>query len=455
MTQLWFRAGLLPEGWFDGVRLVVADGEITSVQTGVEPEPSDERHGPVTPGLPNLHSHAFQRAMAGRSERRGPEADDFWGWRSHMYRLAESIRPEDLEAVAALAYAEMLEAGYVRVGEFHYVHHDLDGAPYSDPGEMAARLAAAAMATGIGLTLLPVFYAQSGFGGGAPTAAQRRFVSDLDGFARLLDGSRRALAPLKDARLGVAPHSLRAVSPEALSELTTMVPDGPIHIHVAEQVREVEDCLAWSGQRPVAWLLDHQAIDARWCLVHATHVDDAELAGLAASGAVAGLCPITEANLGDGIFPAAAFLARRGRFGIGSDSNVLIDAAEELRLLEYGQRLQRRERNILSSATGQGTGHELHALARAGGAQALGASPDALRPGSAATFVSLNDRHPSLGACPAAEVLDRWIFAARAPAVDCVWVRGRRLVSGGRHKDRDAIHRNYRHALTRLQGASE
>jgi formimidoylglutamate deiminase len=452
--QLWFRAGRLPDGWFEGVRIVVKDGEISSVQTGVEPAAADQRHGPVVPGLSNLHSHAFQRAMAGRAEKRGQDRDNFWSWRSHMYRLAEIVRPEDLESIAALAYAEMLEGGFVRVGEFHYVHHDLGGAAFSNPAEMAVSLAAAAAATGVGLTLLPVLYTQSGFGGRAPTEGQRRFVHDLDGFARLLEACRGALAPLDDANLGVAPHSLRAVSPDILAAVTSLVPEGPIHIHVAEQAQEVADCLAWSGQRPVEWLLNNQPIDGRWCLVHATHLEGAELERAAGSGAVVGLCPITEANLGDGIFPAAEWLGHGGRFGIGSDSNVLIDPAEELRLLEYGQRLYRRERNVLSSTTGQGTADGLHAAAVAGGAQALGVRADGLTPGAAATFVTLDDDHPSLRECPADEVVDRWVFAARAPAVDCVWVRGRKLVAGGRHQNRDTIRARYRETLKRLQAAS-
>lgn len=451
MTRLWFRAALLPNGWAERVRLVIEGADILAVQAGVAPEGGDEIHGFGLPGLPNLHSHAFQRAMAGRTERRGAARDNFWSWRTQMYALAQAITPPDLEAIAALAYAEMLEGGFVRVGEFHYVHHDRDGTPFDNPAEMAAGLVAAAAATGIGLTLLPVYYANAGFGGLAPGEGQRRFIHDLDSYARLLEASGRALAGLDDGRLGIAPHSLRALTPEALDGLVRLKPDAPIHIHIAEQTQEVEDCLAWSGLRPLAWLMQNQPVDARWCLIHATHAEPGELALVAASGAAVGLCPITEANLGDGVFPAAAFLALDGRFGIGSDSNVLIDAAQELRLLEYGQRLLRRERNVLGSSAGPGTADRIYAAAVAGGGQALAVPVDSLSPGAAATFISLDDRDPSLTGSTPDEILGRWVFAARRPVVDCVWRRGRKVVAGGRHLARDAIEARYRDALERLR----
>jgi formiminoglutamate deiminase len=451
MTRLWFRAALLPGGWSERVRVEIEGHRITTVQAGVASEASDEVHGFGLPGLPNLHSHAFQRAMAGRTERRGWAGDNFWSWRTHMYALAQAITPPDLEAIAALAYAEMLEGGFVRVAEFHYVHHDRDGAPFANPAEMAVSLVAAAAATGIGLTLLPVYYANAGFGGLAPSTDQRRFIHDLDSYAQLLEASGRALAGLEDGSLGVAPHSLRAVTPEALDSLTRLQPDGPIHIHIAEQTQEIEDCLAWSGLRPLAWLMQNQPVDERWCLVHATHAEAGELALIASSAAVVGLCPITEANLGDGVFPGADFLALNGRFGIGSDSNVLIDAAHELRLLEYGQRLLRRERNVLSSLADQGTADQIYAAAGVGGAQALGAPVDTLSPGAAATFISLDDRDPSLLGSSPDEIIGRWVFAARRPVVDCVWRRGRKVVSGGRHLARSAIVARYQDALGRLR----
>nr|MBA3811130.1 formimidoylglutamate deiminase [Caulobacteraceae bacterium] len=307
METLWFDTALVPGGWARSVRISHADGVVTDVEVGAPRAPGDQGAAVAVPGLGNVHSHAFQRGMAGLAETSGPAGDDFWSWREVMYRFVDRLAPEDLEVIAALAYSEMLESGFTRVGEFHYLHHDAGGRPYADPAEMAVRVAAAADATGIGLTLLPVFYAHGGFGGAAPKGEQRRFISTPDGFARLMAGARRAAGALPDAVVGVAPHSLRAVTLEELTSITPMADGGPVHIHVAEQIREVDDCLAWSGARPADWLLDHAAVDDRWCLVHATHASDAEVDRIAAAGATVGLCPITEANLGDGVFPAARF----------------------------------------------------------------------------------------------------------------------------------------------------
>lgn len=444
--MMFARNALLPEGWRRDVRLVAEGGRFTAVLPDAAPEPGDEMVDFAVPGLPNLHSHAFQRAMAGLTERRGAGEDGFWTWRTIMYRQALAMTPDDVEAVAAQLYAELLEAGFTRVGEFHYLHHDTDGHPYADPGEMAGRIAAAAAATGLGLTLLPVFYAHAGFGGRPPEAAQRRFISDLDGFARLLDRAERLTATLDGAIVGVAPHSLRAVTPEELGHLTALRPQAPLHIHIAEQTREVEDSLANLGQRPVAWLLDHAAVNDRWCLVHATHLTDGETVALAASGAVAGLCPITEANLGDGIFPADAFLGRGGRFGVGSNSNVSIDAAGELRQLEYSQRLALRRRNVVATPHGS-TGQRLHALAVDGGARALGVT-GGLRAGARANVVSLKPRFDD--GTGAETILDGWVFAGSA-SIDAVWAGGRQRVRDGRHVEREAIRRRFEAAVRRLR----
>ncbi|MDQ2860003.1 MAG: formimidoylglutamate deiminase [Pseudomonadota bacterium] len=452
METLWFETALLPGGWSSSVRISHADGRIVGVEAAPL-QPGDERGAIALPGLCNVHSHAFQRGMGGLAETRGPTGDDFWTWRTVMYRFVDRLNPDDLRVIAALAYAEMLESGFTRVGEFHYLHHDLDGRPYADPAEMVLAIASAACAAGIGLTLLPVFYAQSGFGGVAPTAGQRRFVNSPDSFARLLEESRRAVRALPDALVGVAPHSLRAVTPRQLALIAPMAGGAPIHIHIAEQSREVEDCLAWCGQRPVEWLFDHAPVDASWCLVHATHMTDAESDALAASGAVAGLCPITEANLGDGLFPGPRYLAAGGAFGIGSDSNVLIDVAEELRMLEYGQRLTRQERNVLTSDTRPSVGGALFFGAHAGGARALGVEPFGLEPGAPADLVCLDARHPSLAGRHGDALLDAWIFAARGGAVESVWRHGRKMVEGGRHIDRDVIAEAYRRTLSRLLSA--
>ena len=448
MAVIHARQALLVDGWTNNVRIGIEGGRIVVMEPDAAVAAGDERHDTVLAGMPNLHSHAFQRGMAGLAETRGPGSDSFWSWRNVMYRFALSMTPEDVEAVAAQLYVEMLEAGFTRVGEFHYLHHDRDGRPYADIAEMAVRIAAAASATGIALTLLPVFYAHAGFGGTAPGEGQRRFINDRDSFAALLERCRALTSALPQGITGVAPHSLRAVTPDELSAVVAIAGDAPIHIHIAEQVKEVEDGIAWSGRRPVEWLLDNQAVDGRWCFIHATHMTDTETRGMAQAGAVAGLCPVTEANLGDGTFPAPQFLADGGRFGVGSDSNVLIGLPDELRQLEYSQRLAHRARNVLA-APGGSTGRALFAGALAGGAAALGVEAG-LATGQAADFVSLKARHGLDLAGDA--LLDGWIFANGAD-VDCVWVNGRKQVAGGRHVAREAIGRRFSAAMRALAEA--
>lgn len=450
MAGLWFENALLPQGWARGVRVTVEAGLIAGIGTDAASLPGDERHAIGLPGLPNLHSHAFQRGMAGLSERRGASEDSFWTWREVMYRFVGAMGPDEIEAIAALAYVEMLEAGFTRVGEFHYLHHDPEGRAYADPAELAGRIAAAAAATGIALTLLPAFYAHGDFGAAAPSPGQRRFLNDRDGFARLLEASTRHAAGLPDAVVGIAPHSLRAATPDDIAALLPLTA-GPVHIHAAEQVREVEACRAWCGRRPVELLLERLPVDARWCLIHATHVTAAEVAALAASGAVAGLCPLTEASLGDGVFPADAYLAAGGRFGVGSDSNVLVDAAGEMRALESAQRLTRRARNVLAGGPGRSTGRTLFEGALAGGMRALGlGDASALAIGRSADLVTLDAASPTLAAREGDALLDSWIFAGARPLVDCVWRRGEKLVAAGRHRAREAIARRYVAALGRL-----
>ena len=448
-TTLWFDQALVDKGWAQQVRISVNARHISAIETGCVPTEHDECHAIGIPGLPNLHSHAFQRGMAGLAETRGPASDNFWTWRQIMYRFVDTIGPLEAEAIATLAYMEMLEGGFTRVGEFHYLHHDPAGAAYANPAEMAEAIAAAAQAAGIALTLLPVFYAHAGFGGTVPLHGQRRFVTSTEQFARLFEQCRVIVAALPGARLGIAPHSLRAVTPEELKILLALGGDGPVHIHAAEQLAEVTDCLDWSGARPVEWLLDNAPVDERWCLIHATHIEPFEVKRLAASGAVAGLCPITEGNLGDGIFPAVDFMAAGGRFGIGTDSNILLDATEELRMLEYSQRLLHRKRNMLADSEGASVGGQLYRRALGGGGQALGASSD-LAIGAPADIVSLDAAHPSLQLRQRDLLLDGLIFAAGRNAIDCVWRGGQKMVSGGRHHARSEITERYRAALTRI-----
>lgn len=448
-TSLYFESALLPDGWKQGVRVEIAEGRFARIHAGSKPQPGDERVAVALPGLCNVHSHGFQRGMAGLTEFRGPAADNFWSWRTLMYRFVARMTPEDIEAVTAQAYVEMLESGFTRVGEFHYVHHDPNGAPYADPAETSVRVAAAATQTGIGLTLLPVFYAHGGFGGAAPNEGQRRFVTSVDGFARLLDAARKVVAPLQGASVGVAPHSLRAVTPEELANVVALAGAGPIHIHAAEQTGEVEQCLAWSGARPVQWLLEHAPVDRRWCLVHATHMDDAEASQLAARRAVAGLCPITEANLGDGIFPATKYFSARGAFGIGTDSNVSIRVADELRQLEYSQRLKERARNVIGSGDDRSTGRVLFEGAVNGGAQALGVDGAGIAVGASADFLSLSSVNPGFAHRSDDAWLDSWIFAG-GDGIDGVWRAGHKRVSAGKHEARDEIALRYRATLRRL-----
>lgn len=425
---------------------------MATVETGVAATDRDECHAIGLPGLSNLHSHAFQRGIAGLTEIRGGSSDSFWTWRELMYRFVGRMTPDDVEAIAAQAYIEMLEAGFTRVGEFHYVHHDPAGVPYGNIAELAARVAAAAYTSGIGLTLLPVFYAHAGFGGRAPDEGQRRFVNSVDRFARLMEASRRAVAGCDGAVVGVAPHSLRAITPDELAAILPLAAGGPTHIHVAEQMKEVEDCIAWSGTRPVRWLLDHAAVDRRWCLVHATHMIEEETRSMAATGAIAGLCPVTEANLGDGIFNAPTFCGADGRFGIGSDSNVLIGVADELRQLEYSQRLALRARNVMATSRTASTGRALFDGALAGGAQALGVA-SGLVAGIAADIVSLDADNLVLAGRSGDALLDGWIFGSRRSLVDCVWTSGRKVVTNGRHHQAESVAADFRRALEGLLAA--
>ena len=391
------------------------------------------------PGLPNLHSHAFQRAMAGLTERRGAEADSFWTWREQMYRFVERLTPDDLEAIAAQAYMEMLEAGFTWVAEFHYLHHQPDGRPYDNVAEMALRIVAAAAETGIGLTLLPVFYRQSGFGGQPATPAQRRFLNDRDSYARLMET--KVAAGVPGGRIGIAPHSLRAVTLDDLKWAAASWPDAPKHIHVSEQTREVEDCLAAHGRRPIDLLMDTVPVDEHWCLVHATHADAGERARIATAKAVVGLCPITEANLGDGLFEVPDFVDQGGRFGVGSDSNVRLSAADELRTLEYGQRLIRRQRNVLG-APDRSTGRRLFDAALAGGAQAAGRAASATEDDSVVMLDASLHRGDA--------AIDHWLFAADNAAIVSVERGGKRLVEHGRHRDRTRIEARYHRTLAKL-----
>ena len=443
-SKLHLELALTPDGWRRDIVVRIDHGIILGIE-----EPGDRTaqrvSGVALPGLPNLHSHAFQRAMAGLTEQRGSESDSFWTWREAMYRFVERLGPDDLEAIAAFAYMEMLEAGFTWVAEFHYLHHQPDGRPYDNVAEMSERIVAAADTAGIGLTLLPVLYRQSGFLGKPATSAQRRFLNDRDSYARLIE------TRVPNGNIGIAPHSLRAVTLDDLQWAALTWRGRPAHIHVAEQTREVEDCLAAHGRRPIDLLLDTVEVDdRRWCLIHATHADAGELARMARSNATVGLCPITEANLGDGLFDVPSFLAHEGHFGIGSDSLVRISAADELRTLEYGQRLAHRQRNVLGEAT-RSTGRRLFETALIGGTRAT--DPEivgSISPGKRADFVVLDHDHPALAGAQDDSLLDAWLFAADNAAIKTVYCRGVPVVQNGRHVARDVLSARYRRILAGL-----
>ncbi|MGC8115528.1 formimidoylglutamate deiminase [Metapseudomonas otitidis] len=438
MPAFHAERALLPSGWARNVRFEVgASGLLEQVLPDAGSEGAERLHGPVLPGMPNLHSHAFQRAMAGLAEVAGNPNDSFWTWRELMYRLVGRLSPEQMEVIARQLYVEMLKAGYTAVAEFHYVHHDPAGRPYADPAELALCISRAARDSGIGLTLLPVLYSHAGFGGLPPNEGQRRFIHSTDSYLALQQRLREALPA--DQGLGLCFHSLRAVTPD---QLTTVLAaeDGarPIHIHIAEQQKEVDDCLAWSGRRPLQWLYENAPMDPRWCLVHATHAEADEVQAMARSGTVAGLCLTTEANLSDGIFPAVDFLARGGRLGIGSDSHVSVSVVEELRWLEYGQRLRDQRRNRLYRPEQPQVGRTLFDAALAGGAQALGQPVGALAVGSRADWIVLDGTDPYLATAEGDALLNRWLFAGGDRQVRDVMVGGRWVVRNGHHPAEEA-----------------
>lgn len=453
MTVLWADQALLPQGWARGVRVVIdAAGRIAEVAPDTAPEGA-ERHAILLPAPANLHSHTFQRAMAGLTERRGPDPrDTFWTWRQLMFRFLDRLTPEDVEAIAAFVQMEMLEAGYACNVEFHYLHHAPGGRPYDNLAEMSARIAAAAAQTGIGLTLLPVHYQFGGCDRRALGPGQVRFGTDPEGFARLHAAAGAALGSLPaDTGLGTAPHSLRAVSPEGLRAAVALG-TGPIHMHLAEQVAEVAEVQAARGARPVEWLLANAEVDDRWCLIHCTQMEPHETPALAATRAVAGLCPITESSLGDGIFDGVRWSGAGGRFGIGSDSNIRISLSEELRTLDYSQRLRDRSRAALAQPDAS-TGRVLFDGACRGGAQAAGRASGAIAPGLWADLLALDGTAVDLIGRNGDTLLDTWIFAGDDRMVRDVWAAGRHVVREGRHLAREAIRAGYAATQHRLRAA--
>jgi len=450
-----FAHALLPAGIARNVALeVAADGTLARVANDVTPAGEPVVPGLVVPGMPNLHSHAFQRAMAGTAETLGKAESSFWGWRQIMYGFVDRLELEDVAAIAAWVYAEMLESGYTAVAEFHYLHRRPNGSAYADPAAMATVLRQAAAEVGIRQLMLPSLYQHADFGGASPLPAQRRFVQSTAAFLRLFDSLRATDGGL--LRTGIALHSLRAVGPEALREIgayrARVAPEVPVHIHVAEQRREVEDCLAWSGRRPIAYLLETGLVDRHWCLVHATHSTPEELAGMARAGAVVGLCPSTECNLGDGLFALDEFLQLGGEFGIGSDSQVCIDPRDELRTAEYLLRIARERRTVTASVAAPHCGEHLYARAQGGGARALGQGSGGLIAGAPADLLVIDVDRPEWAGVPPAALLDAYLFAPRPGAIRDVMVGGRWVVRNGEHVHRGRLGAAYRACLARLRG---
>ena len=444
------KRAFLATGWAENVGLMVEGGRISKIVVDYAPASGDVAVDTLLPALANLHSHSFQRAMAGMTEYRAAGKDSFWTWRELMYRFTQHLTPEHIEAIAALVFMEMQEAGYASVGEFHYVHHQADGTPYDDIAELSNRICSAAAITGIGLTHLPVLYTYGGAGEMPLLAGQSRFGNEVERFLSLVEGAEQGVGNLPDDCLvGIAPHSLRATSPDDLNSALAQRNSGPIHIHIAEQPKEVEDIRSWLGARPVEWLLDNVDVSSRWCLIHATHMTTGETESMARSGAVAGLCPVTEANLGDGPFNGPGFIGAGGSFGVGSDSNILISLTEELRTLEYSQRLRDLARNVM--VVGEGSvGETLYSSAAKGGAQALARGSGQIGEGELADLVAIDSSDAALCTLKTDQLLDGLVFAARDHVVTDVWSAGRHMVQAGSHVARDQILPAYRKAMSDL-----
>ncbi|WP_404423067.1 formimidoylglutamate deiminase [Thalassospira australica] len=453
MTVLWANQALTASGWKQNVQIEIDEsGRITRVQA--DSPATGNRVGTLLPAISNLHSHAFQRSMAGLTEKRGPDPrDTFWTWRQLMFRFLDQLTPDHVQDIAAFVQMEMLEAGYANNTEFHYLHHQPGGVPYDNIAEMAERIAAAANITGIGLTLLPVHYQFGGCDKRPLGAGQIRFGNDPERFAKLYEESEKALKSLpSDTRMGVAPHSLRAVGREDLIATTRLSKDGPVHMHLAEQVAEVEEVEASWGKRPVEWLLENADVDENWCLIHCTQMQEHETLGLARTGAVAGLCPITESSLGDGIFDGVRYLNAGGNIGVGSDSNIRISLSEEIRTLEYSQRLRDKSRAALATPE-KSTARRLFDAVAKGGAQAAGRDAGRIEVGALADLMALDGAAVDLIGRTGDTILDTYVFAGDDRMVRDVWSAGRHVVTEGRHIAHDTITGRYRKVMEQLKEA--
>ena len=450
-SQVYFaEQAFLAEGWANNVRIEVLDGVIQAITQDTKADNAIRLTGPTLPTMANLHSHAFQRAMAGMAEVSLNPNDSFWSWRDLMYKMVQKLTPDDVGIIATQLYIDLVKAGYSQVAEFNYLHHQNTGQPYRQKEEMAQRLIQSANTAGLGLTLLPVLYSHSGFGGQSASAGQARFINTTDQYLSIHQGCQKIVADHDLHQIGVCFHSLRAVTQDQIHDVLAETPDNmPIHIHIAEQQKEVQDCLGWSGQRPVQWLANEIGLDERWCLVHATHLSNDEMMSIVQHRAVAGLCPTTEANLGDGLFPAVEFMREKGRWGIGSDSHVSLSVADELRTLEYGQRLRDQQRNRLYNPQQNHVGDFLFQQAQQGGNQASNVKLG-LTVGHRADFMVLDHQHPFIAASKSEDIINRWIFACNENLIRHVYVAGKPVISDFKHAQEDQANQDFTALLKRL-----
>jgi formimidoylglutamate deiminase len=449
--DIFSQRARLADKWAENVRVTISDGQIEKIRIGVKPERADKKVDTLLPALANLHSHSFQRAMAGMTEYRAAGRENFWTWRELMYRFLDYLTPEDISAIAAQTFMEMQKSGYASVGEFHYIHHRPGGYAYDNPAELSERIIEAANLTGIGLTHLPVLYTYGGAQKQPLVGGQLRFGNSVDDICNIVSMSQKTISFLPpDARVGIAPHSLRATTPSDIKEFLSCYPDMQVHMHIAEQTKEVSEVAEAFGARPVEWLLENHAVNTKWCLIHATHMTQAETIGLAKTGAVVGLCPITESNLGDGIFEGPTFITAHGKLGIGSDSNINISLTEELRTLEYSQRLRDQQRNVMIQGDGS-VGEALYLGAASSGAQALDRQAGSIAPGKLADLIAINSCHPNLCALRANQLIDGLVFAAKDNVITDVWSAGRHQVRNGTHVAENTIQASYFDTISTLK----
>jgi formimidoylglutamate deiminase len=451
--KLYAKQVLTSEGWLNNKTLIIENGVITDIADG-QLEESEVAQGPVIPGMVNCHSHAFQRGFAGFSEQGSEGQDSFWTWRKIMYKFLDQITAEQAQVIATQLYIEMVKAGYTRVAEFHYLHHQASGKAYDSLSEMSAAIFKASQSSGIGLTLLPVLYRFSGFGPLEPTDGQKRFINSTEQFNQLVSDCFEVSKGYANTNVGIAPHSLRAVDKASLTSAVNHVRSldnkAPIHIHISEQIKEVDDCLAHYGQRPVEWLLNNVELDQHWCLIHATHINEQERRGIIKSGAIAGICPTTEANLGDGIFPTTEFVQEQGTFAIGSDSHISVNPVEELRWLEYAQRLSRQQRAILATSEQPSVGRFLWQQAAAGGAQSTSSNTGEIGVGKQADILVLAANKTPLFANSEQHLLDSMVFASQENMVSDVMVNGHWVVKGGEHPAQEQSAKDFAEVLAIL-----